>query len=152
MAAAVKKLKIERDRFTDDGVRLFNPSKPHGVVYADGFIEVKFIQEYEGKEVHYRGDHAPVGYEFGVPLPKGAEELLNENEQLQARIRDLESAQLRTNELLAKLSQQLEGKAASAAPAPAAPPKAATRPSDEDNEEEHSAPREAPARGATKTK
>lgn len=110
MAAAAKKPKIERDRFTEDGVRLFNASKEHGVVYCDGFLDVKYIQEYEGHEVHYKGDGAPVGYQKGVPMPKHADELLSENEQLHARIRDLEDSQKKTNELLAKLSAQLEMK------------------------------------------
>jgi hypothetical protein len=111
MAAAAKKIKIERDRFTEDGVRLFNPTKDHGVVYADGYVEVKYIQEYEGEERHYRGDHAPVGYAKGVPMPKSAPELLTENEQLQNRIKDLEDSQRRTNELLTRLSAQLDDKA-----------------------------------------
>lgn len=111
MAQAQKKTKIERDRFTNDGVRMFNATKEHGVVYCDGFMEVKYIQEYEGHEIHYRGDGAPVGYEFGVPLPKRADELLDENQQLQARIRDLEDSQKKTNELLARLSAQLDAKA-----------------------------------------
>lgn len=118
MAAAAKKIKIERDRFTDDGVRLFNATKEHGTVYCDGYIEVKYIQEYEGHEVHYRGDGAPVGYEKGVPLPKRADELLDENQQLQARIKDLETSQAKTNELLARLSAQLEAKEVKPAPAP----------------------------------
>lgn len=119
MAQAQKKPKIERDQFTEDGVRLFNPSKDHGVVYSDGYTEVKFIQEYEGEEVHYQGNRSPIGYHKGVPMPKSAPELLSENEQLQARIRDLEDSQRRTNELLAKLSLQLETKAAPEAEAPA---------------------------------
>jgi len=121
MASAVKKPKIERDRFTEDGVRLFNPSKEHGVIYCDGFMEGKYIQQYEGVEVMYRGDYAPVGYKQGVPMPKSAPELLTENEQLQARIRDLEDSQKRTNELLARLSAQLEAKPAAPAAAQAAP-------------------------------
>jgi hypothetical protein len=136
MAQAAKKPKIERDRFTDDGVRLFNATKEHGVVYCDGFMEVKYIQEYEGHEVHYRGDGAPVGYEYGVPLPKRADELLDENQQLQARIRDLEESQKKTNELLARLSAQLDAK-------PAAPPAA-------ELVTEVKATAEAPARGAPK--
>lgn len=134
MAQAQKKPKIERDRFTPDGVRLFNASKEHGVVYCDGYMEVKYIQEYEGREMHYRGDGAPVGYKEGVPLPKHADELLTENEQLHARIRDLEDSQKKTNELLARLSAQLDEKQ----PAPT-PPKVDTAP-------------EAPARGAQKPK
>lgn len=109
--AALKKPKIERDRFTEDGVRMFNATKEHGVVYCDGFMEVKYIQSYEGHEIHYRGDGAPVGYQLGVPLPKHADELLDENAQLQARIKDLEDSQRKTNELLAKLSAQLGDKA-----------------------------------------
>src|SRR5260221_941658 len=121
MAAAAKKLKIERDRFTDDGVRLFNPSKPHGVVYADGYFETKYIQEYEGREVHYKGDHAPIGYQFGVPMPPSADELIEENSALNARIRDLEDSNKGTQDLLERLMKQLEGKAAPAAEAPGAP-------------------------------
>lgn len=128
MAAPAKKPKIERDRLTEDGVRLFNASKEHGVVYCDGYMEVKYIQEYEGHEVHYRGDGAPVGYQFGVPLPKRADELLDENQQLQARIRDLEDSQRRTNELLAKLSAQLEAKAPEAPATAEAPARGAVKP------------------------
>jgi hypothetical protein len=117
MANALKKSKIERDRFAEDGVRLFNPSKDHGTVYADGFIEVKFIQEYEGEAVHYRGDGTPVGYVAGQPLPKGKNELLTENEALQAKVRDLESAQAKTNALLERLMAKLDEKPAAATPA-----------------------------------
>lgn len=139
--AAQKKVKIERDRFTEDGVRLFNATKEHGVIYCDGFMEAKYVQEFEGEAVMYRGDGAPVGYEKGVPMPKKADELLSENEALQARIKDLESAQAKTNELLARLSAQLDAKEA---PAPAktltpAPPAASPR-------------AEAPARGGSQPK
>lgn len=125
MAQAQKKVKIERDRFTPDGVRLFNATKEHGVVYCDGYMEVKYIQEYEGREIHYRGDGAPIGYKEGVPLPKHADELLTENQELQARIKDLEDSQKKTNELLARLSAQLDAKdkVPAAAPGPAAPGK-----------------------------
>lgn len=128
MAAPAKKTKIERDRLTEDGVRLFNASKEHGVVYCDGYMEVKYIQEYEGHEVHYRGDGAPVGYQFGVPLPKRADELLDENQQLQARIRDLEDSQRRTNELLAKLSAQLDAKGTEVLATAEAPARGAVKP------------------------
>jgi hypothetical protein len=127
MANALKKIKIERDRFTEDGVRMFNPSKEHGTVYADGFIEVKYIQEYEGREIHYRGDGTPVGYKMGTPLPKHADELLTENEQLQNKVKDLESAQARTNELLARLMAKLEegkGEPGAATDTGSEPPKA----------------------------
>lgn len=127
MAQAQKKVKIERDRFTDDGVRLFNASKEHGVVYCDGYMEVKYIQEYEGEERHYRGDGAPVGYEKGVPMPKSAPELLDENQQLQARIKDLEDSQRRTNELLAKLSLQLDSKATEVLSTAEAPARGASK-------------------------
>jgi hypothetical protein len=148
--SAVKKIKIERDRFTDDGVRLFNPTKPHGVVYADGFIEVKFIQEYEGREVHYKGDHAPVGYQHGVPLPKHADELLEENVILQNRIKDLEDSQKRTNALLERLMAQLE-KAETPTPTPPDPPPAPESTYRPELGATAKAP-EAPARGAQKPK
>jgi hypothetical protein len=145
MAQALKKLKIERDRFTPDGVRLFNQTREHGVVYCDGYMEVKYIQEYEGREMHYRGDGAPVGYKEGVPLPKHADELLTENEQLQARIRDLEDSQKKTNELLERLSAQLGAKAPTAETIPPNPDtKVAVR--------ETAAAPEAPARGVQKPK
>jgi hypothetical protein len=150
MASAVKKIKIERDRFTDDGVRLFNASKPHGVVYADGYFETKYIQEYEGREVHYKGDGAPVGYQHGVPMPPSQDELLEENTALNARIRDLEDSQKRTNELLERLMAQLEKKgetpAVTADPAPA--PESTYRP----DLGASAKATEAPARGAQKPK
>lgn len=121
MAQALKKTKIEKDRFTPDGVRLFNATKEHGVVYADGFTEVKYIQMYEERELHYRGDGTPVGYRAGEPLPKHQDELLDENEKLQARIRDLEDSQKKTNDLMTRLLAQLESKAEPKAdPAPTA--------------------------------
>ena len=146
MASAVKKIKIERDRFTEDGVRLCNLTKPHGVVYADGYFETKYIQEYEGHEVHYKGDLAPVGYQKGVPMPPSADELLEENTALNARIRDLEDSQKRTNELLERLMKQLESKAP-AAPAAEAAPDSTYRP-----ELGAKSATEAPARGAQKPK
>jgi hypothetical protein len=141
MANALKKTKIQRDLFTADGVRLFNPTKEHGTVYADGFIEVKFIQEYEGREIHYRGDGTPVGYKQGAPLPKHVDELLTENDQLQAKVRDLESAQARTNALLEQLMAKLNG-AEAPKPAAAATPKA----------EETAKPAGGSARGASQPK
>lgn len=107
MASALKKLKVQRDQFTTDGVRLFNATKEHGTVYADGFIEVKFIQEYEGREIHYRGDGTPLGYKLGAPLPKFIDEVEQENRELKDRIKDLEDSQRRTNELMERLSAQL---------------------------------------------
>lgn len=149
MAAALKKIKIERDRFTEDGVRLFNASKPHGVVYADGYFETKYIQEYEGKEVHYKGDGAPVGYQKGVPMPPSADELIEENTVLNARIRDLEDSQKRTNELLERLMRQLEGKVDNGGAARAPQElKAVTAAKGTDD----LASSEAPARGANKPK
>jgi hypothetical protein len=156
MAEAQKKPKIVKDEYAADGVRMFNPSLSHGVVYCDGFLEVKYIQEYEGRETHYRGDRMPVGYRPGEPLPKHADELLNENQQLRARIADLEISQKRTHELLERLSAQLAGKAMEApAPIPAAAQAAAER-SGPTSEQLHppgkaQAP-EASARGAPKTK
>jgi len=69
-----------------------------------------FIQlRQKGREIHYRGDGTPVGYKQGSPLPKHVDELLTENEQLQAKVRDLESAQARTNALLEQLMAKIEG-------------------------------------------
>src|SRR6266436_269241 len=101
MAQAAKKPKVERDSFTPDGVRLFNPSLEHGVVYADGFIETKFIQEYQGREVHYRGDHTPVGYVEGEPMPPPVDEVQAENKALKDRIASLEAAIARIEALQA---------------------------------------------------
>lgn len=134
MALVAKKIRIEKDRVTNDGVRLFNPTKPHGTVYSDGFIEVKYIQEHEGREVHYRGDGTPVGYVLGEPLPPAYEDVLDENASLKARIADLEASSKRTHELLERLLAQKE-----AAPAPTATPEAADK-------------SEAPARGGSSPK
>lgn len=142
MPQAAKKTKIERDRFTADGVRLFNATREHGTVYSDGFIAVKYIQEYEGREVHYQGDGTPVGYKMGEPLPKHADELLTENEQLQAKVKDLEAAQSRTNELLARLMAKLEEK----------DPKPATPAQSDLAVDPGIQTREAPARGGNKPK
>lgn len=114
MAQALKKPRIDRDQFTADGVRLFNPSKEHGVVYADGFVEVKYIQSYEGREVHYRGDGTPVGYTPGQPLPAPVDVVEEENKALKSRIAELEASQKRTLEILARL----EAAQNAAAPAP----------------------------------
>jgi hypothetical protein len=58
-----KKLEPMEDDFAPDGTRLFNPKKPHGTVYADGFTEARFFQE----GVLYRVDRYPVGYGAKVP-------------------------------------------------------------------------------------
>lgn len=51
--------------FAPDGTRLFNPNKPHGTVYADGFSEGKWFQD----GVVYRADRFPVGYGAKKPQP-----------------------------------------------------------------------------------
>lgn len=89
MAMAQKKPKVEKDRFSPDGVRLFNPTLPHGTVYSDGFIEAKFIQEYEGEELQYRGDGLPVG--SSRARVSNADEALAENEMLRQRLAELEA-------------------------------------------------------------
>ena len=127
-------------------MRLFNATKEHGVIYCDGFMEAKYIQDYEGEAVMYRGDGAPVGYEFGVPAPKKAEELLTENEALQARIKDLEDSQRRTNELLERLTKGMSEKPATAAPDPTTGTPA-PKPTPEQLKVDK-AKTEAPARGA----
>jgi hypothetical protein len=50
--------KIKPDEYAADGTRLFNPTKPHGTIYADGFQEGKWVQD----NVVYRADRLPVGY------------------------------------------------------------------------------------------
>jgi hypothetical protein len=76
------------DEFCDDGkTRKLNRSKSHGVVYADGFEETKFVQNGIG----YRGDGTPVGYvpaaDRGEPVVvPPVEEVLAENEQLKRQI------------------------------------------------------------------
>jgi hypothetical protein len=147
MVQAQKKPKVEKDKFAADGVRMFNPSKEHGVVYCDGYIEVKYIQEYEGREVHYRGDYLPVGYKEGEPLPKHAEELLDENTKLQARIAELESAQAKTNALLERLLAQSTGAAAPPAQVDRAAEEAKTT-----GQLDTKSPTESQARGAAKPK
>jgi hypothetical protein len=57
----------------------------------------------------------------GKPMPKAREELLDENAQLQNRIRDLEESQKTTNALLARLSAQLDAKEGKPAPVAEAP-------------------------------
>lgn len=49
-------MQIQKDEYTPDGKRLFNPTRPHGVIYADGFSESKFVQDGQ----HYRGDRTPI--------------------------------------------------------------------------------------------
>ena len=119
MAAPQKKAKIEKDRYTPDGVRLFNPSKEHGVVYYDaayGDCPTKFIQEFEGREVQYKGDGTPTNYVPGQPLPQPVDAVEAENTALKARIADLEAQSARTNALLERLSAQLDKAPAEASP------------------------------------
>jgi hypothetical protein len=128
MAQAQKKPSVQRDQFTPDGVRLFNPSKEHGTVYADGYCETKFIQEHEGRPINYRGDGTPVGYTPGQPLPPPVDVVEEENKALKSRIAELEAQQKKTLEILMRLE---------AAQAPAVPAKT-----------EAAASTEAPASGA----
>ena len=80
--------KTKPDEFCDDGkTRKMNPSRPYGVVYADGFEETKFVQD----SIPYRGDRTPIGYvpasERGLtPVEPTREELLTENEQMRRQI------------------------------------------------------------------
>lgn len=48
--------KILKDEYTPAGEKMFNPTKPHGTVYADGFVESKFVQDGQ----HFRGDRTPI--------------------------------------------------------------------------------------------
>jgi hypothetical protein len=107
MAQVQKKAKVVPDRFLPDGTRLFNPTKPHGVVYYDaayGECPTRFVQELDGREVHYAADGRPVGYEPGKPLPPPVDEVQAENESLKSRIKDLEGQNTRILALLEKLT------------------------------------------------
>jgi len=51
--------KVLPDEFAPDGVtRLFNQTRPHGVVFADGFSDARYVQD----GIQYRADGYPVGY------------------------------------------------------------------------------------------
>jgi hypothetical protein len=39
-----------------NGVKLFNPTRPHGVVYGDGKHEAAFVQD----GIEYRADRTPI--------------------------------------------------------------------------------------------
>lgn len=88
IAQAQKKVVVQPDRVVN-GVRHFNPTKPHGTVYADGFYEAKHVQEYEGKEVYYRGDGTPIGGTPEDPTPET--DLARENADLRRRVAELEA-------------------------------------------------------------
>ena len=64
----MKNIDVQADEFTEDGIRLFNPTKPHGTVYVDGFSEISWVQN----NVNYRADRRPVGYS---PSPDKAEKV-----------------------------------------------------------------------------
>ena len=83
----------------------------------------RLLQEYQGREVHYRGDGYPVGYVEGQPLPPPPEEVSAENLALKARIAELEASAKRTNEMLERLLKAQEAaNAREAPPAPSATP------------------------------
>jgi hypothetical protein len=49
--------KILKDEYAEDGkTRLFNPSKPHALIYSDGHSEAKYLQDHQ----YYRGDRTPI--------------------------------------------------------------------------------------------
>ena len=52
---------------TRNGVKLFNPTRPHGVVYGDGKTEVAFVQD----GIEYRADRTPVQGAKDAPRPPG---------------------------------------------------------------------------------
>ena len=49
--------RITDDEYTADGTRLFNASKPHGTVYANGPLPAKWVQD----GVLYGADRRPIG-------------------------------------------------------------------------------------------
>jgi len=48
--------KINADEFHEDGTKLFNPTKAHGTIYADGHTEGQWVQD----GVIYRADRLPL--------------------------------------------------------------------------------------------
>lgn len=48
--------KVTKDEFTEGGTRLFNFTKPHALIYADGHSEAKYLQDGQ----YYRGDRTPI--------------------------------------------------------------------------------------------
>ena len=59
---------VKPDEFTPDGVRMFNPTKPHGIVYGDGKVEAAFVQE----GVEYKADRTPLRPEPAAKPGKAA--------------------------------------------------------------------------------
>ena len=56
MAKKEKDPAVKPDEFTPDCVRMFNPTKPHGIVYGDGKVEAAFVQE----GIEYKADRTPL--------------------------------------------------------------------------------------------
>ena len=52
------------DEFTADGTRLFNPTRPHGIVYGGGPGDGRWVQD----GITYNGDRKPVGYVEPAPV------------------------------------------------------------------------------------
>lgn len=52
----------KKDEYLPDGTRMFNPTKPHGVVYGGGKDDGQWVQD----GVTYRADRTPLGYEAKV--------------------------------------------------------------------------------------
>lgn len=90
MAQALKRKPLENPDTIINGVRQFNPSKPHGTVYADGFCETRYVQEFNGQEVSYRGDGTPIGTGPIEVIP--AADLARENAELKERLAVLEAS------------------------------------------------------------
>ena len=51
------------DEFTADGTRLFNPTRPHGMVYGGGPGDGRWVQD----DVVFGGDRKPVDYVEPAP-------------------------------------------------------------------------------------
>ena len=49
---------VLKDEYLADGTRLFNPSKPHGTIYCDGFQSGKWVQD----GVTFGADRLPIDY------------------------------------------------------------------------------------------
>lgn len=109
--------KITKDEYTDAGVRLFNFSKPHALIYADGHSEAKYLQDGQ----YYRGDRTPI--EGMVQKPNDppnirAVETTPEEvavskrvDKLEAKVDDLQNGIAQILSILAKPAEEKPAKA-----------------------------------------
>lgn len=109
--------KITKDEFTEDGRRLFNFSKPHALIYADGHSEAKYLQDGQ----YYRGDRTAIEGMIQKPndppklrvIETTPEEVAVSKrvDGLEAQVKDLKSG---VEQILALLTKKDEEKPAKA--------------------------------------